>query len=692
MSSTGTPATHSANPLLSEWKTPYAMPPFDAVTFEHFAPAFEVALAAAEADIARIAADPTAATFDNTILPLELSGHTLDRVSAVFFNLTGTDTTPQLQSLQREIAPKLTAFHMTMAQNPALFARVDAVMGARATLGLTGEQEKVLERHHRGFVRAGARLSMADKARLKAIAERQSVLTTDFMQNVLTDEQDWKLLLDGPADLAGLSQTQIDAVKETAIRLGHPDQYAITLSRSSIEPFLQYSARRDLREAAYNAWIARGANGGPTDNRKSLAEMVQLRAEAAHLLGFTSYAEQSLEFTMAKTPAAVRGLLAGVWTPARARAMAERDMLQAQASAEGENAKIAAWDWRYYAEKVRKAKYDLDEAAVKPYLALDQMIAASFDCATRLFGLTFEEKPGLPVYHAEVRVFEVKRGDKHIGLFLADYFARPSKRSGAWMSGFRDQHKLVNAKTGGQRPIVVNVLNFNKAPAGQPTLLSMDDARTLFHEFGHALHGLLSDVTYPTISGTSVSRDFVELPSQLYENWLTHPDVLTRFARHYQTGTPMPQAMIERLKAARTFNQGFHTVEYLSSAFADMALHERTTTDPLDVDAVEAECLKSIAMPAEISMRHRLPHFQHIVGGYAAGYYSYMWSEVLDADAFQAFEDTGNIFDAATAKRLHDHIYSAGGRQDPGDAYIAFRGRLPEVGALLAKRGLDTAA
>jgi peptidyl-dipeptidase Dcp len=692
MSSTTPSATGSANPLLAAWNTPYEMPPFDVVKFEHFAPAFDAALQAAEADIDRIIADPAPATFANTILPLELSGHTLDRVSSVFFNLTGTDTTPELQSLQREIAPKLTAFHVRMAQNPALFARVDAIMQARKTLGLSAEQVKVLERHHRGFVSAGARLNATDKARLKAIAERQSVLTTAFMQNVLKDEQDWQLLLNGPADLVGLSQTQIDAARETAIRLGHKDKYAITLSRSSIEPFLQYASRRDLREVAYKAWIARGANGGDTDNRKGLAEMVQLRAEGAHLLGFKSYAEASLEFTMAKTPAAVKGLLSDVWTPARARALAECDMLQAQASAEGENFKIAAWDWRYYAEKVRKAKYDLDEAAVKPYLALDQMIQASFDCATRLFGLTFEEKQGLPVYNSEVHVFEVKRGDRHVGLFLADYFARPSKRSGAWMSGFRDQHKLKDTAKGGQRPIVVNVLNFNKAPAGQPTLLSMDDARTLFHEFGHALHGLLSDVTYPTISGTSVSRDFVELPSQLYENWLTHPDVLTKFARHYETGAPMPGAMLERLKAARTFNQGFHTVEYLSSAFADMALHERTTADALDVDAVESECLNGIGMPAEISMRHRLPHFQHIVGGYAAGYYSYMWSEVLDADAFQAFEDTGNIFDPETAKRLHDHIYSAGGRQDPADAYIAFRGRLPKVGALLAKRGLDSAA
>jgi peptidyl-dipeptidase Dcp len=677
------------NPLLQTWTTPYGMPPFDLVKFEHFAPAFDAALLYANADIQHIIADTAPATFANTIQPLELAGQTLDRVASVFFNLCGTDSTPELMGLQREIAPKLTAFHIGIAQNPDLFARVDALMQARDTLGLTPEQVKVLERHHRGFISAGARLDVAGKARLKTIAERQSVLSTSFAQNVL---KDWKLLLDAGADLAGLSQSQVDAAKATATRLGHADKYAITLSRSSIEPFLQYADRRDLRETAYKAWIARGANGGPTDNRALLAEVVQLRAEAALLLGFKSYAEQSLEFTMAKTPAAVRGLLTDVWTPARARALAERDLLQAQATSDGGNFKIAAWDWRYYAEKVRKAKYDLDEAALKPYLPLDQMINAAFDCATRLFGLTFEEKTGLPVYNAEVRAFEVKRNGQHVGLFLADYFARPSKRSGAWMSGLRDQHKLLQVETGGQRPIVVNVLNFNKAPAGQPTLLSMDDARTLFHEFGHGLHGLLSDVTYPTISGTSVSRDFVELPSQLYENWLTHPDVLNRFARHYQTGEPMPAAMLDKLKTARAFNQGFLTVEYLSSAFADMALHERTTADAVDVDAVEAKCLADIGMPAEISMRHRLPHFQHITGGYAAGYYSYMWSEVLDADAYQAFEDTGDIFDAATAKRLHDFIYSAGGRQDPADAYIAFRGRLPKVAALLEKRGLDKVA
>jgi peptidyl-dipeptidase Dcp len=681
--------TSQANPLLQAWTTPFGMPPFDAVKFEHFGPAFDAALVDAARDVDRVAASTTSPTFDNTIVPLELSGQTLDRVASVFFNLCGTDSTPELMGLQQDIAPKLTSFHMSVAQNATLFARVDAIMQSRATLGLDAEQTKVLERHHRGFVSAGARLNADGKARLKAIAERQSTLSTTFAQNVLKDEQVWKLLLNTQSDLAGLSQAQIDAAKATATRLGHDGHYAITLSRSSIEPFLQYSDRRDLRETAYKAWSARGANGGATDNRAVLAEIVQLRAEAAQLLGFKSYAEQSLEFTMAKTPAAVRSLLSDVWTPARTRALAERDLLQAQASVGGENFAIAAWDWRYYAEKVRKAKYDLDEAALKPYLPLDQMVEAAFDCATRLFGLTFEEKHGLPLYHPEVRAFEVKREGQHIGLFLADYFARPSKRSGAWMSGFRDQHKLLQQGTGGQRPIVVNVLNFNKAPAGQTTLLSMDDARTLFHEFGHGLHGLLSNVTYPTISGTSVSRDFVELPSQLYENWLTHPDVLNRYARHHETGEPMPKAMLDKLKAARAFNQGFQTVEYLSSAFADMALHERTTADTVDIEAVEAKCLADLDMPPEISMRHRLPHFQHITGGYAAGYYSYMWSEVLDADAYQAFEDTGDIFDPTTAKRLHDFIYSAGGRQDPADAYMAFRGRLPKVAALLAKRGLD---
>ncbi len=528
---------------------------------------------------------------------------------------------------------------------------------------------------------------------MKAIAERLSTLTTGFSQNVLKDEQNYTLVLDGEKDLAGLSPSLRAVARQTAEERGFPGKHVITLSRSSIEPFLEYSDRRDLREKAFKAWSARGRNGGETDNRSGMAEILRLRNEQAKLLGFKSFADLSLEFTMAKTPAAVQDLLMKVWPPARTRAIAERDTLQEAARAEGGNFAIAAWDWRYYSERVRKARYDLDAAVIKPYLQLDRMIEAAFDCATRLFGLTFTIRHDIPAYNPEVRVYEVKNRDgRHVGLFLGDYFARPSKRSGAWMTAFRGQSRLSVDARKPETPIIINVMNFTKAAPGEPALLSMDDARTLFHEFGHGLHGLLSNVTYPSVAGTSVSRDFVELPSQLYEHWLGQPQVLKRFARHVATDEPMPDAMIERLAAARNFNQGFSTVEYLASSLFDLKVHTLENTDTVDVDQLEAQTLASIGMPEEITMRHRPTHFQHITGGYAAGYYSYMWSEVLDADAFRAFEEKSDIFDPGVAKRLHDHIYSAGGRQDATDAYLAFRGKLPAVDALLAKRGLDDRA
>ncbi|MGE0627289.1 MAG: M3 family metallopeptidase, partial [Hyphomicrobiaceae bacterium] len=476
--------------------------------------------------------------------------------------------------------------------------------------------------------------------------------------------------------------------RQAADERGQAGKHVITLSRSSVEPFLQFSARRDLRKAAFEAWIQRGATGGKSDNRAIVAEILSLRAEAARLLGYRTAADSTLEFSMAKSPAAVRQLLMEVWEPARTRALEERDALQEAARRDGANVRIAAWDWRYYAEKERKERFNVDDAEVKPYLVLDQVILAAFDVAGRLFGLQFEPRSDIPVYHPDVRAWEVKDSSgRHVGIFLGDYFARPSKRSGAWMSSLRDQEKLA----GDIRPIVYNVMNFNKAAPGKPTLLSIDDARTLFHEFGHGLHGLLSNVTYPMVSGTSVTRDFVELPSQLYEHWLMRPEILRTFARHVETGEAMPASLIERLKAARGFNQGFATVEYLASAVVDLDLHELSSDEPVDVDAFEAQTLARIGMPEEIVMRHRIPHFQHIMGGYAAGYYSYLWSEVMDADAFRAFEDSGDIFDAKLAKSLRDNIYSAGGRRDPADAYIAFRGRLPDTQALLEKRGLIAA-
>jgi peptidyl-dipeptidase Dcp len=678
-------AAKAENPLLQAWTTPFAMPPFDRIRIEHFVPAFDRGFAEDRKAVAAIASNKAAPTFANTIDALQHgSAQTLERVSAVFFNLSATDTDADVQAIERALAPRFARHSMRIYQDETLFARVDTLFKKRKRLKLSEEQQRVLERYHRGFVRAGAGLAPKAKKRLAAIAQRMSVLGTRFSQNLLADEQAFVMVLEGESDLAGLPEAVRAAAAQTATERGHPGKHAITLARSSVEPFLQYSARRELREKAFKAWTLRGANGGETDNRKIVAEVLTLRAERARLLGFQTAADSALEFSMAKTPAAVRKLLMEVWAPARARAAEERDELQEAVRTEGGNFKLAAWDWRYYAEKVRKAKFAVDDAEIKPYLQLDSVIAAAFHCATKLFGVTFSERSDLPVYHPDVRAFEVKRGDRHVGLFLGDYFARASKRSGAWMSGWRKQERL----NGDITPIVVNVLNFAKGRPGEATLLSLDDARTLFHEFGHALHGLLSNVTYPAVSGTSVEKDFVELPSQLYEHWLTRPEVLKRFARHYKSGKPAPAALLQRFEAARNFNQGFKTIEYLSAAIVDLDLHALQKAEALDVDRFEAATLQRIGMPEEIVMRHRIPHFQHIMGGYAAGYYSYLWSEVMDADAFQAFEETGDIFNPKLAKRLHDHIYAAGGKRDAAAAYKAFRGRLPTTDALLEKRGL----
>jgi peptidyl-dipeptidase Dcp len=677
-----------ANPLLEAWSTPFETPPFDRIKIGHFVPAFAKGFSINRREITTIAGNRQPPTFANTIDALERSGDVLDRVSAVFFNLAATDTNEEIEAIERALAPRFAKHSMRIYQDDALFARVDALFKKRRRLKLTAEQVRVLERYHRAFIKAGAGLAPAAKKRLAAIAARMSVLGTRFSQNLLADEQSFVLVLDGEADLAGLPEAVRAAAAQGANERGHKGKYAITLSRSSIEPFLQYSARRDLREKAFNAWIMRGANGGKTDNRRIVAEVLALRAERAGLLGFKTAADSALEFSMAKTPANVRKLLMEVWGPAQTRAGEEREQLQQAVLAEGGNVELAAWDWRHYAEKVRKARFDVDDGEIKPYLQLDSVIAAAFDVAGKLFGVSFTERTDLPVYHPEVRIFEVKRNGRHVGLFLGDYFARRSKHSGAWMSGWRKQEKLAGDIT----PIVVNVMNFAKGRPGEPTLLSLDDARTLFHEFGHGLHGLLSNVTYPSVSGTGVEKDFVELPSQLYEHWLTRPEVLSRFARHYKTGKPVPPALLKRLEAARNFNQGFKTVEYLSAAIVDLDLHTLRDAKGLDVDRFERETLARIDMPAEIVMRHRIPHFQHIMGGYAAGYYSYLWSEVMDADAFGAFEEKGDIFDAKLAGRLHDHIYSAGGSHDAADAYVAFRGRLPATRALLEKRGLVASA
>jgi peptidyl-dipeptidase Dcp len=680
-------ASMSDNPLLAPWPGPFQVPPFGQIAAAHVGPALDRAMAEQRAALARMAADPAPPGFDNTVAAMERSGRALARIENVFSLLAGTVADDAMMAAEREVAPRIAAHRNAIFTDQNLFRRIDDLNGRAAGLGLSAEQARVLERYHLAFVRAGAGLDGAAKRRLTAIVQRLATLGASFGQNVLADEQGYVMALEAPEDLAGLPDFVRAAARAAAQERGLAAGHVIPLGRSSVEPFLQFSSRRDLREKLFAAWIARGDGGAMHDNKALIAEMVALRAEQARLLGYPSFGHYVLADAMAKTPDAARGLLDAVWAAARPRAVAERDALQAMVHAEGGNFQLAPWDWRYYAEKLRKARHDLDEADIKPYLPLDAMIEAAFHTAHRLFGLTFAPRDDVPVWRPQVRAWEVRAADgRHVGLFFGDYFARPTKRSGAWMTTIRDQEKL----TGDIRPLVVNVMNFANGADGEPPLLSFEDARTLFHEFGHALHALLSDVTYPLIAGTSVPSDFVELPSQLFEHWLARPEILRRFALHHRTGEPIPEGLMARLIASRAFNQGFMTTEYLGSAFADLDFHDGGA-GAADAAVVEAATRARIAMPAEIVMRHRPPHFQHVFageGGYAAGYYSYLWSEVLDADAFSAFEAAGDVFDPALARRLHDYVYAAGNSRDPAEAYRAFRGALPDPRALLRKRGL----
>ena len=672
-----------SNPLLSPWTTPFAAPPFDRIRPDHFASAFHEAMGKHLQEVASIAASPAAPDFANTIEALERSGRALGRVGAVFSNLVVSLGGAALEAIDRDMSPLLAQHHMRVSLDPALFRRIDALHEARHALGLAPDQLRLLERMHRGLIRSGAALAPADKLRMTEISERLAVLHTQFGQNVVHDEKDWHLAI-AEADLDGLPGFARDGARQAAADRGL-DGYAITLSRSLIEPFLTFSDRRDLRQAAYQAWIARGLHAGPHDNRPLIPEILALRAEQATLLGYADFAAFRLADTMAGTPEAAQGLLEDVWEPGKRKAAAERDRLLTVAQSEGLNGPLAAWDWRYYAEKVRRADYAIDAAEMKPFFVLENIQQAAFDTASRLFGLSFILRPDVPVYHPDVRAYEVRDGSGHVGLFLADHYARMDKRSGAWMSSYRDQETLDAPVS----PIIVNNNNFARS---EPTLLSFDDARTLFHEFGHALHGLLSQVRYPLQSGTSVKRDFVEFPSQVYEHWMALPETLRRYARHHETGEPIPDALIDRLLAARSFNQGFATVEFTASALIDMALHRHPDPGSLDIEAFERAFLAQIGMPAEIGIRHRPSHFQHLFagGGYAAGYYSYMWSEVLDADGFDAFKEAGDPFDPAIAARLRT-VLGAGDTQDPMQLYIAFRGRPPSMAALLAGRDLIAA-
>ncbi len=669
------------NPLLDDWDTPFDMPPFDRIEDGDFAEAFDAAMAEARANIAGIADNPEPPSFANTIEALELADERLGKVLSVFFSLAGADSNPAREELQRDFSPKLAQYGSEITMNRPLFERIANLWDRAENLDLTDEQRRVLFLTWRGFVRSGALLEGEDRARLGRIKERLAVLGTEFTQNLLADERGWTLDL-SEDDLRGLPAFVADGARAAGEENGK-DGPILTLSRSLIVPFLQFSPDRELRRVAHAAWTSRGAGGGKTDNREIAAEILALREERARLLGHDSFAAWKLETEMAGTPDAVRDLLMQVWTPARAAAEADAQVLEGMLHEDGINGALEPWDWRYYSEKRRRAEHDLDEAELKPYLQLDRMIEAAFACARRLFGLEFREVD-LPRYHPDMRSWEATRAGRHMGIFVADYFARGSKRSGAWCSAMRAQQRLA----GDIRPIVVNVCNFAKPPKGQPALLSWDDARTLFHEFGHALHQMLSDVTYESISGTSVARDFVELPSQLFEHWLEVPEVLAEHAVHAESGAPMPRALLDKVLAASTHDMGFSTVEYIASALVDLEFHAGPA--PADPMARQAEILAGLDMPDAIGMRHATPHFAHVFAGdgYSSGYYSYMWSEVMDADAFEAFREAGGAFDADTARRLEQNILSAGGSEEADVLYTRFRGRMPGVEPLLRGRGL----
>jgi peptidyl-dipeptidase Dcp len=677
----------TSNPLIQPWNTPYGLPPFATVSTADFEPAYGVALAQHLAEIEAIAGNPRPPDFDNTIAAVDRCGRLLDRIDGLFHNLASSETSPALQMVQMRLAPVLAAHSSAFFMHRALFARIDALYAERGALGLTAEQRRVLERYHVDFVRAGAKLAPAAQQRYAQIMGRLAELTTRFGQNVLADEASFQLVLRSDGDAAGLPDFVRAAMRQAALERGVGDALLVTLSRSHIVPFLTFSERRDLRERAWRAWTSRGEHAGEHDNREVAREILGLRNEQARLHGFACYADYALADTMAGRQTAVTALLKQVWEPAKARAAEEQQALEALALSRGERLALEPWDWRFYAEKVRQVRYDLDEATIKPYFPLDRMVEAVFDCAQRLFGLSFVEQPEIKAYHPDVKVYEVRGANAAvIGVFLHDNFARATKRSGAWMSSFRQQSR----HGGGVLPIVINNNNFAKGAPGEPTLLSFDDARTLFHEFGHGLHGLLSNVTYERVSGTAVLRDFVELPSQLFEHWLSEPDVLKRHARHHQTGEPIPDALIEKLHQARLFNQGYETVRYAASALVDMAAHAQTSPEGPDVTAFERNELARIGAPAAVGLNHRLCHFQHLFSGsgYAAGYYVYLWAEVLEADGFDAFVEAGNPFDPATALRLYEFIYASGNSLEPAAAYRAFRGREPIVEPMLKQRGL----
>jgi peptidyl-dipeptidase Dcp len=679
------------NPLLAKWEGPYGgIPPFDRVEIPLFKPALEAAMAEELAETERIANNQAPPDFENTIVALERTGQSLNRVGTLYGVWGATMSSPDYQAVQREMAPRLAAFNDQITQNEALFKRIEAVYNSPAKAKLTPEQQRLVWLYYTNFVRAGARLNPEAKKRLSQINQQLAGLYTKFSLNVLAEETDQFIVLKSEEELAGLPQSLRDAAAAAAeSKKQQPGTWVIMNTRSSIDPFLTYSDRRDLREKAWRMFVNRGDNGGEHDNNAIITEILQLRAERAKLLGYPTHAHWRLENSMAKTPEKAMELMEAVWKPAVARVHEEVTDMQALADKEGAKLKIEPWDYRYYMEKVRKAKYDLDQNEIKPYLQLEKLREGIFWVAGELFNFNFTPVTNVPVAHPDIRVWEVtdKTTKKHIGLWYFDPYARAGKRSGAWMNAYRSQERVNGEIT----TIVSNNSNFVKGKPGEPVLISWDDATTMFHEFGHALHGLNSNVTYPSLSGTAVPRDYVEFPSQLLEHWLSTPEVLQKFALHYQTGKPIPQELVDKIKRSATFNQGFATVEYLSAALVDMKLH-LAGDKKIDPDAFERETLAQLGMPKEIVMRHRTPQFLHVFSsdGYSAGYYSYLWSDVITADAFGAFVEGKGPYDRAVAERLRKYVFSVGNTVDPAEAYRAFRGRDPKVDALMKKRGFAT--
>jgi peptidyl-dipeptidase Dcp len=690
ISSRGSAATSAdPNPLLSEWSGPYGgVPPFDQVKIEFLKPALEAAMAENLSEIDKIANDSAPPTFENTIVAMEKAGQTLDRVGTIYNVWQSTMSSADFQAVQREMAPKLAAFSDKITQNEKLFKRIETVYNSPDKKKLNGEQQRLVWLDYTNFVRSGAKLDAQSKARLTEINQQLATLFTKFSNNVLWEEGNQFVQIKNEADLAGLPPSVRDAAAAAAAEKKQ-EGWLIINTRSSVEPFLTFSDRRDLREKVWRMFIMRGDNGDEHDNNATISQILQLRAERAKLLGYQTHAHWRVENQMAKTPERAMDLMMAVWKPAVQRVHEEVADMQALADKEGAKITIEPWDYRYYMEKVRKAKYDLDQNEVKPYLQLDKLRDAIHWVAGELFNFKFTPAPNVPVAHPDIKVWEVtdRTTGKHIGLWYFDPFARPGKRSGAWMNAYRSQERVNGEIT----TIVSNNANFVKGKPGEPVLISWEDATTMFHEFGHALHGLNSNVTYPSLSGTAVARDYVEFPSQLMEHWLSTPQVLQKFALHYQTGKPIPQELVDKINRTRTFNQGFATVEYLAAAILDMKLH-LLGDQKIDARQFEKKALAEIGMPKEIVLRHRLPHFLHVFSGdsYSAGYYSYLWSDVLTADSFGAFTEGGGPYDKKVADRLRRNIFSVGNTIDPAEAYRNFRGRDPKVEALMKKRGFGS--